>query len=305
MKKIRILFGIMVLACMTACDNQQFTEMESGDYDMKYLSRLPGENENQLESFAVWAERDGEWQFENRKVVLTDNVWKAETTDLWQSGTYNFYAITGYKEEPITAEGVKGNFSINVGSNETDIDLMTAVTPNITYPAANGEPEPVPFHFYHEKAQVEIIVKAGTQLVDNAVINKIVLSGYYGGGAFTRTFQATERGFWDFTNVETTSWESLGFHQLEAGNSYTPLSNFMIPPQSLSTVTLTFEYSIGTYTNSREFVLGKTGSTSLQAGKIYKYQFTIQPNGIVFDGFTVPEWGETNTGGNINIGTTE
>ena len=77
----------------------------------------------------------------------------------------------------------------------------------------------------------------------------------------------------------------------------------MIPAQQLSGITLTFSYSIGVGFYEEEFVLTQaTGSgNQLEAGKIYDYNFTIRPDGIVFDGITMDEWQESHSGGDINI----
>ena len=37
-------------------------------------------------------------------------------------------------------------------------------------------------------------------------------------------------------------------------------------------------------------------------GQNYRFVLTIEAEAITFGSFTVDEWGETNTGGNINIG---
>lgn len=307
MKKIKSLFSIAALVCMTACSNQEFLDVSAEDYEMQYFSRTPIENEADLKNFYVWAQLDDKWQFE--KVLVSrqdDGSWKSNEANFWQTGTYNFYAVTGYKEtEPssVTA-GLDGNFVITVGDDETDLDLMTAVSSKISYPVVEGEPSPVAFHFYHEKAQIEISVKAGAQLPDGATVTGITLSNFYKGGKFTRTFlDSSNRGSWDFTKVNKTSWEMNKSQTIITGDSYSFLSDFMIPAQSLGGVNLKFSYTISGASYSKEFELSQIGTTALEAGKINKYNFTIQPEGIVFDGFTVPDWGETNTGGNINIGT--
>lgn len=303
MKKINLLFSIAALVCMTACSNQEFTDISAERHELQYISRTPIENEAQLESFYVWAQRDNAWQFEKVLVSRQGDTWKSNETNLWQAGTYNFYAITGTEPSSVTAN-LNGDFVISVGENETDLDLMTAVSSGIAYPVTEGDPSPVAFHFYHEKAQIEITVKTSAQLLDGVTIKSITLSNFYKGGTFTRTFLGSGiyRGTWKF-GTDTDSWKTGSEQFLESGSSYKPLEEYMIPAQQLSGVTLSFDYKIGSESYSKEFELTKaTGSGNwLEAGIIYDYNFTIRPEGIVFDGITMDEWKESHSGGDINI----
>lgn len=316
MRIIKGVFSTVALILLTTCSNNEILEGQTDEnkeiqFVVSSLSRNPVNDVTELESFYVWAanmNNNTEFQFEQLKVERNDaGEWKSSSPQYWQTGTYNFYAVTGYKEtepSPVTAN-LDGNFVITVGDDETNLDLMTAVSSEISYSVVEGEPSPVAFHFYHEKAQIEISVKVGAQLPD-ATVTGITLSNFYKGGEFTRKFlDSSNRGSWDFTKVNKTSWEMNKSQTIEnkTGGSYSFLSGFMIPAQSLGGVNLKFSYTISGASYSKEFELSQIGTTALEAGKINKYNFTIQPEGIVFDGFTVPDWGETNTGGNINIGT--
>ncbi len=314
MRIIKGVFSTVALILLTTCSNNEILEGQTDEnkeiqFVVSSLSRNPVNDVADLESFYVWANMNNktEFQFEQLKVERNDaGEWKSSSPQYWQTGTYNFYAVTGYNEtepSPVTAN-LDGNFVITVGDDETNLDLMTAVSSGISYPVVEGEPSPVAFHFYHEKAQIEISVKAGAQLPRGATVTSITLSNFYKGGKFTRTFlDSNNRGNWDFTEVYKTSWEMNEQQNIDTGDSYSFLSDFMIPAQSLGGVNLKFSYTISGASYSKEFELSQIGTTALEAGKINKYNFTIQPEGIVFDGFTVPDWGETNTGGNINIGT--
>lgn len=307
MKKIETLFSIAALICITACSNREFADLTSGDKEIQFLSRNPIENVNQLTEFSVWAQKDNNWQFTERSVNKTvENTWQAEQRDFWQSGKYNFYAIAGYSPNSVTPN-INGNFIIVVGENETDLDLMTAIVKNITYPVADGETlQPIGFHFKHEKAKLGISIKTDSQLQQDATIKSVKLSNFYDRGTFTRTFLSNSEwsGSWSYEGINHASWawESAGSN-LKAGESQTFLSDYMIPAQQLSGITLIIQYELGMNSFDKSFDLSQaTGSGNwLEAGVNYQYNFTIRPDGIIFDGITMNEWQESHSGGDINI----
>ena len=65
-------------------------------------------------------------------------------------------------------------------------------------------------------------------------------------------------------------------------------------------IAVQYENESSKTTTSRS--LASLGTAQWERGQSYRYVATIYSDYIVFDGFTVDEWGETNTGGNINIG---
>ena len=234
----------------------------------------------QTDGFKVWGGYGTTTVFNGENIVLgSDNT---HTTDKkWTFNTYNFYAVY-----PTTVEATytaPSTFTIpNYDlKNNTNTDLMIAQATGHEYPT-NGEA--VGLYFRHALAKLEFVGKS-TNDEQMAFLYSIAL---YGNGIpSTATYNNST---WTPNSITSSSAplistnnEGQGWRLSKSGNSViTDLHVF--PKNTGQNVTVTLVSNNGNGNVANNVTLP---DTKWEAGKIYRYTFSIDPN--LYITFSEPE----------------
>ena len=172
--------------------------------------------------------------------------------------------------------------------------LMTAEETGISY-TEGQTPEAVAFTFRHELARVNIIVQVdpGVEVTDLTA----TLSGYQEKGTLTR---AATGATWTL-DTSSTSEQTVEDISISGGTSHDLFGDLLLIPQSIEDATLVLNLKRNGDTENYTASLDES-LTAWNAGQHYRYLLHISVDAITFSNFTVDDWGETHTGGDINIG---
>lgn len=260
------------------------------------------------------------WGWYGTDSQITNNVFNGETvtksggawtytggTQYWiPDMTYNFYGVyPAYSQTSdnngttatVTHDGTitVTNFDCSA-TGENAVDLMTA-----TAQGDGSTPEPVAMEFKHELAKVEVSVRTDqgvTATIKNAKLTGMVYKGTLNATSnsstwapITSTSDETPYQVTEPVTINTPSTTSL-------------FGDILIIPQKTDKLTLNIAITRDEEENTYYFDLG-TSIAQWTAGRSYRYVLTIEADAITFSDFTVDEWGETHTGGDINIGTSD
>lgn len=251
--------------------------------------------------FTVWGGKTAT-EFDGETVTGSGGVWTyTGGIRYWTKGTkYNFYAVYPTDVENVTVDYDNGTITITgfdcSETGEDAVDLMTA-SATVEYAAdATSAPGAVAFRFSHLLARVTVSVRTGqgvTATDISATLSGLATTGDYNGASWTPDDTSTE----DFEATHTA--------EIKENTSQDLFGDLLIIPQSLNNATLTIkltrESGSTSGTVSQTFNLDDS-LASWSAGSHYRYTLTVEPDAITFSNFTVDEWGETHTGGDINIG---
>ena len=250
-------------------------------------------------AFSVWGwyqRTDGTiGQPFNATTVTNNGGWTYQGTQYWvDDATYDFYAI--YPASVANA-GVESDGTIRVtgfdcsARGENAIDLMTAEAEDV----AGSTHSTVGLNFRHELARVQVVVRTDPGVTASNV--QSTFSGFYTNGTLTRT--ASNAAVWDA--LQNTGTYNETAQQVAAGSEYNLYGDMLLIPQSTNGVELTVSLMQGSTPMNGTFDISNAG-TRWQAGRTYRYTIHVEVDAITFSDFTVDEWGETMTGGDINIG---
>lgn len=243
-----------------------------------------------------------------KRVPVTKNPsaqWNYEGTRYWQDDcTYRFYALfpSNLPHASYAADGTLTIGSYNAKAN--DDDLMAASVENI----AGSLHQPVAFQFQHLLARVSVVVRAAQGV--SATVSSASLYGIHNTGSYNSS--TTSNSGWTVTGTASDaanpSYQRNGTVVINAGNELVYLKDLLTLPQSVADLKLNIdlERRVGNAAAEQvggEFDLGST-ITRWSAGQHYRYVLTVEADAITFSNFTVDQWGETHTGGDINIGQT-
>lgn len=243
----------------------------------------------QTDGFKVWGGYGTTTVFNGENIVLgSDNT---HTTDKkWTFNTYNFYAV--YPTTVNAAYTPLTTFTINnynVKDNK-GTDLMIATATSHVYPD-NGEA--VGLYFRHALAQLEF-VGSSTDANSMALLWSIKLYGAgipatatYNNGAWTLGAGTTNSSTFITSNNNGSGWRLS-----KSGN--TVLNElYVFPNTSGKTVTV----ELTSYNGQTTTQTVDLPQTTWEAGKIYRYTFSIDPNlYIVFSEPEVTEWHSASAG---------
>lgn len=251
-------------------------------------------------SFKVWGGRtdytDG-LEFNGETVTESGGTWNyTGGTRYWQVGTYNFYALYPV-DDVLKVDYSNGSITINnfdcSNTGEDAIDLM-ADSQTVTYAEGGSVPGPVAFSFRHLLARVTVSVRTGqgvTATVTDAELSGIYKTGDYNGSSWT-------------TTGDTDSFTESYTGEIESNNTVSLFDDLLIIPQELSKAKLSITLTRKVENKSDKLLVNTNFIDYLSkwdAGRHYNYTLTVEPDAITFSNFTVDEWGETHTGGDINI----
>ena len=257
-----------------------------------------------MQAFSVWGGYDGNATnvFDGKEVAKGGGgtVWTYQGTQYWLAGkTYNFYAVYPVGVGSCDAQGNITVSDFDASQDNYGRDLMTADVLNIAY-AESETPAPVAFTFQHELARVNIIVRTDPSVsVSDLIAN---LKGVRPQGTLARP--AGGRASWTLGQKSVELAEEVSSM---TDNSEKTLWDLMLIPQETQGIELSISLKRAqdgeSDTETVKFYVDFSDTMARwSAGHSYRYLLTVEVDAITFGNFTVPQWDETHTGGDINIG---
>lgn len=284
------------------------------DFGTPALTRGVVTSDADMNAFDVWGwyeptgGGDVEQVFNATTVTKKGDSWKYDNPQRWLLGnTYRFYAV--YPSSGATNKGYEsasydkaGNLAITNFDCTKGVDLMTA-SQNCVADEMVENPTPVTFTFKHLLARVEFVVKRHSASVGitnfSPSVNSAKLYGMYATGDFDATgWELPGNNVGNRTDVNN---PLVSMNDSKAvNNDPVTLLDVMLCPQ---TIEREFNFSIGfrttdtgSYTN-QTINLTTINLTKWEAGKHYRYTFTITPDDrILVEIPTVSEWGNASGG---------
>ena len=264
-------------------------------------TKAPVESKDDIKSFSVWgwyadADTNPSVVFDNTKVYEKDAAWTYDGLQFWQSGkTYDFYALypdtatlttpqSGKKAAESAAYDAAGNLTITGFDSTSGHDLMTASSIGMS----GSNPQPVAFTFSHELALVSFV---GQSEGSNAQIISIKFSGVKNIGNYNASLSP--------------EWTVSGNHVYEEASFELPsvptdiFGEIMVIPQSVNDdykLTIEYEYKGIEGTSQTKEISLPDSVTKWEAGKSYRYTFTIVGDYILFSTPEVNAWSESSGG---------
>ena len=223
----------------------------------------------------------------------------------WVLGAeYDFYAV--YPATGITASCTQDgtltvtDFDASKTGDEA-VDLMTAWKTGILADESTVA-SAVGLEFGHELAKVSVVLRTDPGVT--ATLNSASLYGMALKGDFSRDLKNGGNAAWNLNNAVTSDdtpfkVSNISFTGNESKDIIGPL---LLIPQSVSGLKLFVNLTRNGNEEVTETIDLGTSITRWAAGQTYRYVLTVKVDAITFSDFTVPEWEESGTGGNVNIG---
>ena len=309
------------LSALAGCTQSDPEPVETGR-DIGFTTSVTRAVKSSLgdgDSFVVWAREtlsDG-----TSTLILTDEnvscengVWSYDNIRYWKNGArYDFYALYPANVHASLENTTSGNTpQLKItGFNATEsADLMTAEKTDFAYePPA----QPVAFTFRHLLAQVQFMGRIDPALDASGVSAHILSVRLYGmPGTGDCTVRPGESDTWTFgeaTDVDA-PFASGDFGNGDKELTTESISVFendlLLFPQTVGggfKLEINYEYtdennSSNTFTKSVS--LADAGLTAWEAGRSYRYTFTVGSEYILFDKPEVVPW-NTASGGSITV----
>ena len=300
----------LLLAACTSTDDGDGTGGENGviGFRQPAVSRAAITDASQVNAFSVWGHRipsgGGEVSvlFDGAKVYRSGNGWTYDDAPkYWAAGyVHRFVGLYPDGQQANTKVASDGTLTLTGFTATGDVDLMTAA---VTYDTdASVTPPAVQMPFGHELSRVQLVVKTDQGVT--ATITRAVLYGMDNTGTLTRPLppgNASWSGLDEPTTSGNTPFKNETPVTLQPASTATLWDGLLLIPQSTSGLKLDITLQRSGGQSSTETVT-LNNPARWAAAQSYRYVLTIEADAITFGGFTVPDWGETNTGGNINIG---
>lgn len=253
-----------------------------------------------MNAFKVWAWKSNasttsEEVFNAKPVTRqTDGSWRYDGIKFWEAGcTYDFYAL--YPDD-LTGATVANNGTVTITGFDSSqgTDLMTEHKPVVYAENDKNPPGAVVFSFDHLLARVSIV---GVSEGSSATITSIKLTNVKHIG----NYDSSSSQKWELIN-ETTVFE--GKESLFGGKESFVLpayptdifGSLLLIPQAASGIRLTIAYQYPGIDNSQKEATLTLPTTTWEAGKSYRYTFTLSGDYILFDAPQVNEWNEASGG---------
>ena len=252
-----------------------------------------------ISSFSVWgwysdgtAGTDAINVFNADKVSKIADGWTYDGLRYWLSGkTYDFYAVypdaealTEMKAADKIAYNSSGELTITNFDATYGHDLMTASRTDMS----GDNPQTVDFTFRHELALVSFV---GQSEGSNAWIESIELSGVKIKG----NYNSSSNPSWSVSDDYTFKRESFDLPSV----STDIFGELIVIPQSLGNdykLTVQYEYQGVAGTEQIKEIILPDSVTQWEAGKSYRYTFTIVGDYILFSTPEVNAWSEASGG---------
>lgn len=305
----------LLFAATSSCTNELPDGTACGDAAISF--RTPAVTRAAVEGgfpegsqFSVWGWYDNNGSvgnpFDNIPVTYDGTRWSYTGGDrYWVLGAeYDFYAVypAGLQNVDCTDQGVVTVTGFDASkTGDEAVDLMTArktgIVANETVAASAVE-----LGFGHELAKVSVVLRTDPGVT--ATLNNASLYGMALNGDFSRDLKGGGNAAWDLNNAVTsvdTPFEvsNISFTGNESKDIIGPL---LLIPQPVSGLKLFVNLTRNGNEQVTETIDLGTSITRWAAGQTYRYVLTVKVDAITFSDFTVPEWEESGTGGNVNIG---
>ena len=296
--------ALLLLSCTkTVTDGPEY-----GDNAIIFTNigtKAPVGSKDEIKSFSVWgwyaddaAGTNSIEEFDGTKVYENEGGWIYDDLKFWKSGkTYDFYALypdtatlttpdqSGIKAAESAAYDAAGNLTITNFDSTSGHDLMTASRIGMS----GDNPQPVALTFKHELALVSFV---GQSEGSNAQIISISFSGVKHIG----NFNASSSPEWTVDQKEY-EYKETSFELPSVPTDI--FGEIMVIPQSLNAgykLTIEYEYKgiEGTWQRKELSLPGSV--TNWEAGKSYRYTFTIVGDYILFSTPEVNAWSESSGG---------
>lgn len=290
-KKRYALIAALSMLIATSCTNDNEPEAARGiAFQSNVQTRAVKENFISGDAFTVWGGYDGDATnvFNGETVTFDGANWSYAGTRYWVSGkTYDFYAVYPTNVENCNTS-TSGTITVSDFDTSDNTDLMTAEALGMN----GSNPQTVPFTFRHELARVSVVVQNESGIAGTAT--QVSFSDIFTTGTLTRS-SSTTNASWSYTDNRPISESNIS---ISATGETKLLEDLLLIPQALNGKTLSV-----TIDRSGTTLAGNLNLSGLwKAGHTYRYVITVQADAITFSNFTADEWGETHTGGDINIG---
>lgn len=269
------------------------------------VSRAAVDDASQVDAFSVWGYRipsgggEASVLFDGARVYPSGNGWTYDDAPKYWAAGYVHRFVGLYPAEQSAQVDADGTLTASFTATG-GVDLMTAAV-TYEYTDASETPPAVQMPFGHELSRVQLVVKTDQGVT--ATITRAVLYGMSNTGTLTRPL--SETASWSGLDVPTTSGDTPFKNEtpvtLNPASTATLWDGLLLIPQSTSGLKLDITLQRSGEQSSTETVT-LNNPARWAAAQSYRYVLTIEADAITFGGFTVPDWGETNTGGNINIG---
>ena len=299
------LWRLLALALpLAACTSEVTDEALPGSaspitFRTAEVTKAVVDDNNPMTEFSVWgwygdvATNVSTNVFDNVPVTYNGTAWTYTGGDrYWTFGnTYDFYAVY-----PTTVNAnvvADGTITVSDFDCSQGVDLMTAEETVPPYPEG-AQTTPVSFTFRHELARVNVVVQVDPEVTVTDL--SATLSGYDCKGTLTRPKDGTA----SWTVTATSNLNKSGINIAE-NTSYDLFGDLLLIPQPTEGITMTLSMKRDGKDVEYETHFNES-LTQWSAGQAYRYVLHIRVDAITFSNFTADEWGDTHTGGDINIG---
>ena len=311
--------ALLLGAATSSCTNELPDGTACGDVAISF--RTPAVTRAAVEGdfpegsqFSVWGWYTGEngssnQPFDKVPVTNSNGTWSYTGGDrYWVLGAeYDFYAVypAGLQNVDCTDQGVITVTGFDASKTGAEaVDLMTARKTGIQADE-NTVASAVALEFEHELAKVSVVLRTDPGVT--ATLNSASLYGMALKGDFSRNLKGGG-GVANWSNLSAavtdgnTPFKNVSGGDLSANSSMDIIGPLLLIPQSVSGLKLFINLTRNGNEEVTETIDLGTSITRWAAGQTYRYVLTVKVDAITFSDFTVPEWEESGTGGNVNIG---
>ena len=308
--------ALLLGAATSSCTNELPDGTACGDAAISFrtpaVTRAAVEGSFQSgDAFSVWGwytSQNGTNQpFNDVPVTNSNDTWSYTGGDrYWVLGAeYDFYAV--YPATGITASCTQDgtltvtDFDASKTGDEA-VDLMTARKTGIQANESTVA-SAVELGFGHELAKVSVVLRTDPGV--RATLNSASLYGMALKGSFSRDLKNGGNAVWENFSEEAVQDNTpftVSDISLSENASQDIFANLLLIPQNVSGLQLTIDLTRNGNEQVTETIDLGTSITRWTAGQTYRYVLTVKVDAITFSDFTVPEWEESGTGGNVNIG---
>lgn len=326
MKKLMaVLPAAMTALGLIACSADAALTEEADSAAIRFSSAVGARSvtTEDLDQFSVWgfcrpANETGAWSevFTQTPVTVTNEggLWSYGYTEYWKMGyTYRFHAFYPIGQADETTVGAESGPSVTDFDSTNHIDLLYAVQER-DYDTQGGSA--VALNFRHLLSKVTFVGKADPSLATDGIAVTLTSVKLYGATLSKKGSWRADTNRWTSdaagTAIETPyaeRTERIPLSDTETDLFPSDIELLIIPQTSLQNVyfRIAYEYSgadIATTSGAGIINLGSilNASTSWEAGKSYKYRFTVGATDyILFDAPTVEQWKPNEIGGDSAI----
>ena len=288
----------MVALCL-ACssDNDDYTPNEGSNivFGANIETTRADINNIKGEGFKVWGGFGSTTVFNGTNITLGSNS-THNTGVAWTFNTYNFYAV--YPTTVAATYTAPSTFTIsnyNIKEKQ-NTDLLIASATGHIYPD-NGDA--VGLYFTHALAKLEFVGKSNTSTAMPMLKN---ISVYGEGTPATATYNNSQE--WTLNSATTQAAPLFTDDNNDAGwnlsdKGTTVASNILVfPKPSTKNVNVDLTVFNGSTTETRTITIP---AAEWEAGKIYRYTFTIDPNNDISITLKIKKWNELDSSYNITF----